>query len=63
VEKSPSSVPPTATTVKALEKSLVMSIPRQQLAAKVQQDVGFASRFTERRHSAFKQTAEHTQSA
>lgn len=36
---------PTATTVKALEKSLVMSIPRQQLAAKLQQDVGFASRF------------------
>ncbi|NEQ20131.1 MAG: cyclic nucleotide-binding domain-containing protein [Microcoleus sp. SIO2G3] len=36
---------PTATTVKAIEKSLVMSIPQQQLAAKLQQDVGFASRF------------------
>jgi len=35
----------TATTVKAIEKSLVMSIPQQQLAAKLQQDVGFASRF------------------
>ncbi|MCC5601577.1 cyclic nucleotide-binding domain-containing protein [Nostoc favosum] len=35
----------TATTVKALEKSLVLSIPRQELAAKLQQDVGFASRF------------------
>ena len=38
-------VRPTATTVKALEKSLVMSIPQQQLEAKLQQDVGFASRF------------------
>ena len=38
-------VRPTSTTVKALEKSLVMSIPQQQLAAKLQQDVGFASRF------------------
>lgn len=36
---------PTATTVKAIEKSLVMSIPRQQLAAKLLSDVGFASRF------------------
>ena len=36
---------PTATTVKAIEKSLVMSIPQQQLAAKLRQDVGFASRF------------------
>ncbi len=36
---------PTATSVKAIEKSLVMSIPQQQLAAKLQQDVGFASRF------------------
>ncbi|MBD1835206.1 cyclic nucleotide-binding domain-containing protein [Cyanobacteria bacterium FACHB-472] len=36
---------PTATTVKAIEKSLVMSITQQQLAAKLQQDVGFASRF------------------
>ncbi len=32
-------------TVNALEDSLVLSIPRQQLAAKLQQDVGFASRF------------------
>ena len=38
-------VRPTATTVKALEKTLVMSIPQQQLATKLQQDVGFASRF------------------
>ncbi|MBD2511522.1 cyclic nucleotide-binding domain-containing protein [Nostoc muscorum FACHB-395] len=35
----------TATTVKAVEKSLVMSISQQKLAAKLQQDVGFASRF------------------
>ncbi len=35
----------TATTVKAVEKSLVLSIPQQELAAKLQQDVGFASRF------------------
>jgi bacteriocin-type transport-associated protein len=36
---------PTATTIKAVEKSLVISIPQQKLAAKLQQDVGFASRF------------------
>jgi bacteriocin-type transport-associated protein len=36
---------PSATTVKAIEKSLVMSIPQQQLATKLQQDVDFASRF------------------
>ncbi|MUG91968.1 cyclic nucleotide-binding domain-containing protein [Scytonema sp. UIC 10036] len=36
---------PTATTVSAIEKSLVMSIPRQQLAVKLQQDTGFAARF------------------
>lgn len=35
----------TATTVTALEKSLVISIPQPQLAMKLQQDVGFASRF------------------
>lgn len=35
---------PTCTTVKALEKSLVLSISRQQLAAKLQQDAGFAAR-------------------
>lgn len=35
----------TSTTVKAAEKSLVMSISQQQLATKLQQDVGFASRF------------------
>ncbi|MDF5733225.1 MAG: cyclic nucleotide-binding domain-containing protein [Rhizonema sp. PD38] len=35
----------TATTVKAVEKSLVISIPQQELATKLQQDVGFASRF------------------
>ncbi len=34
-----------STTIKALEDSLVLSIPRQRLAAKLQQDVGFASRF------------------
>ena len=39
------SVRPIATTVKAAEKSLVMSIQEQQLAVKLQQDVGFASRF------------------
>jgi bacteriocin-type transport-associated protein len=38
-------VRPTPTTVKALEKSSVMSIPWQQLAKKLQQDVSFASRF------------------
>ncbi|MBW4510398.1 MAG: cyclic nucleotide-binding domain-containing protein [Scytonematopsis contorta HA4267-MV1] len=32
-------------TVKAVEDSLVLSIPRPQLAAKLQQDMGFASRF------------------
>ncbi len=32
-------------TVKALEDSLVLSISRQQLAAKLLSDVGFASRF------------------
>ncbi|MDF5708722.1 MAG: cyclic nucleotide-binding domain-containing protein [Nostoc sp. S4] len=36
---------PTATTVQAVEKSLVMSIPQQKLSAKLQQDLGFASRF------------------
>ncbi|QFS52028.1 cyclic nucleotide-binding domain-containing protein [Nostoc sphaeroides] len=35
----------TATIIKAVEKSLLMSIPQKQLAAKLQQDVGFASRF------------------
>jgi bacteriocin-type transport-associated protein len=33
------------TTVKAMEDSLVLAIPRQRLAAKLQQDVGFAARF------------------
>ena len=32
-------------TVKALEKSLVLSIPRSQLAAKLQRDVSFAAHF------------------
>ncbi len=32
-------------TVKAIEDSLVLFIPRPQLAAKLQQDMGFASRF------------------
>jgi bacteriocin-type transport-associated protein len=35
-----------ATTIKALEQSLVLSIPQQQLTAKLQQDTSFASRFT-----------------
>ncbi|NWF59373.1 MAG: cyclic nucleotide-binding domain-containing protein [Fischerella sp.] len=39
------SICPIATTVKAVEKSLVMSISQQQLAVKLQQDVGFATRF------------------
>jgi bacteriocin-type transport-associated protein len=39
------SIWPTATTVKASEKSLILSIPQQQLATKLQQDVGFAARF------------------
>ncbi|HAA33500.1 MAG TPA: cyclic nucleotide-binding protein [Cyanobacteria bacterium UBA8553] len=38
--------PAIATTIKALEPSLVLSIPQQQLTAKLQQDIGFASRFT-----------------
>ncbi|MBD2299686.1 MULTISPECIES: cyclic nucleotide-binding domain-containing protein [Nostocales] len=33
------------TTIKALEKSLVMSIPQEKLAAKLQQDASFAARF------------------
>jgi bacteriocin-type transport-associated protein len=36
---------PPSTTVKAIQKSLVLSLPRQQLIIKLQQDVGFASRF------------------
>ncbi|NJR59582.1 MAG: cyclic nucleotide-binding domain-containing protein [Cyanobacteria bacterium CRU_2_1] len=32
-------------TLRALQETLVLSIPRQQLAAKLQQDLGFASRF------------------
>jgi bacteriocin-type transport-associated protein len=35
-----------ASTIKALEQSLVLSIPQQQLTAKLQQDISFASRFT-----------------
>jgi len=35
----------TTTSVKAIERSLVLSIPQQVLAAKLQQDVGFAARF------------------
>ncbi|MBD2679330.1 MULTISPECIES: cyclic nucleotide-binding domain-containing protein [Nostoc] len=33
------------TTIQAVEKSLVMSIPQEKLAAKLEQDVSFASRF------------------
>lgn len=36
---------PTVTTIKSLEKSLVMSISQEKLATKLQQDAGFASRF------------------
>jgi CRP/FNR family cyclic AMP-dependent transcriptional regulator len=36
--------PPSATVTAAVE-SLVLSIPREELAAKLQQDIGFASRF------------------
>jgi bacteriocin-type transport-associated protein len=36
---------PSSTTVKAIERSLVLSIPQQQLAKKLQQDVSFASHF------------------
>lgn len=36
--------PPSA-TVLAKEPSLVLSLPRQQLATKLRQDIGFASRF------------------
>ncbi|MCG6136859.1 MAG: cyclic nucleotide-binding domain-containing protein [Nostoc sp. LLA-1] len=35
----------TAITVKAVEKSLILSIPQPELATKLQQDVGFAARF------------------
>lgn len=35
-----------ATTIKALEQSLVLSIAAEELTAKFQQDTGFASRFT-----------------
>ncbi|MCU0534469.1 MAG: cyclic nucleotide-binding domain-containing protein [Hydrococcus sp. Prado102] len=34
-----------STTIKTLEDSLLLSIPRHHLAAKLQQDVGFACRF------------------
>jgi len=37
------SLPPI--TVRAIEESLVLAIPRSQLAMKLQQDMGFASRF------------------
>ncbi|KYC43091.1 cyclic nucleotide-binding protein [Scytonema hofmannii PCC 7110] len=36
---------PSVTTIKALEKSLIMSIPQEKLATKLQQDAGFSSRF------------------
>lgn len=36
---------PSAVTVKAIEDSVVLSIPRWRLTAKLSQDVGFASRF------------------
>ncbi|MFN6487495.1 MULTISPECIES: cyclic nucleotide-binding domain-containing protein [unclassified Nostoc] len=35
----------TAASVRAIEKSLVISIPQQELAVKLQRDVGFACRF------------------
>lgn len=34
-----------STTIKAFKDSFVLSIPRQKLAVKLQQDIGFASRF------------------
>ncbi|MCX7594724.1 MAG: cyclic nucleotide-binding domain-containing protein [Fischerella sp.] len=37
--------PPPSTSVKALQDSLVLSIPRWRLAAKLLHDVGFAARF------------------
>jgi len=37
--------PPSSATVKALEESLVLSIPRGRLAAKLLHDLGFAARF------------------
>jgi bacteriocin-type transport-associated protein len=36
---------PSPVTVRAVDESLVLSIPRSQLAMKFQQDLGFASRF------------------
>jgi CRP-like cAMP-binding protein len=36
---------PPITTIRALEKSVLLSIPQQQLATKLQQDVGFAAHF------------------
>jgi bacteriocin-type transport-associated protein len=36
---------PPITTIRALEKSLLLSIPQQQLATKLQQDVNFAAHF------------------
>ncbi|HEY9806580.1 MAG TPA: cyclic nucleotide-binding domain-containing protein, partial [Candidatus Obscuribacterales bacterium] len=36
--------PPSA-TVKAVEGCLFLALPRQELATKLQQDIGFASRF------------------
>jgi CRP-like cAMP-binding protein len=36
---------PPAATVKALERSLVLAIPRKRLSAKLAEDSGFASRF------------------
>ena len=37
--------PPPSASVKAIEDSLVLSIPRSRLAAKLLQDLGFAARF------------------
>ena len=36
---------PLPVTIRAVKESLVFAVPRQQLVAKLQQDVGFASRF------------------
>jgi bacteriocin-type transport-associated protein len=38
--------PPIAATIKALESSLVLAVPQEQLTTKLQQDIGFAARFT-----------------
>ena len=38
-------ISPSATTVKAVENSVVLAVPRQELVGRLQQDLDFASRF------------------